>query len=117
MDRIEGRDELIRPVVEDIDNRFAVGDGEGEVKIGPAIAGVSASEPTTAPATMRGSVSARWSTQSRMRSRSVTLNIGPSAPQLEARTSQNSCCAILVYQNRRQQINLPNMMGGVEQVA
>jgi hypothetical protein len=117
MNRLEGRDELTRPVVEDIDNRHALGHGEGEVEIGEASPGVSASEPTTAPATMRGSVSARWSTQSRMRSRSVTLNICLSAPQLEARTSQNSCCAILVGQNRRQQINLPNMMCGVEKIA
>src|SRR5262245_13053119 len=39
MNRIEGRDELTRPVVEDVHDRHALSDGEGEVEIGPAIAG------------------------------------------------------------------------------
>ena len=37
--------------------------------------------------------------------------------QAEARPCQNSCCTILVFQNRRKQINLSNMMCGVEEVA
>ena len=30
--------------------------------------------------------------------------------------TKNSCCAFSIFQNRRQQINLPNMMCGVEQI-